>query len=168
MSIDELDFSEQELMLKVHSAEGTIEEKSDYLRRNGVFDSYNEICKAYAKMIGSQENGIEALKRAIFLCWYQFAEPSCFTGIHKLSEEITKQICESLEYKVFSNDLDFELQWMLSHYNKVIDLPFSLYPNLEQTKLFLAKSNFSWQEIKPDKKMFEKRGQMGFYWRTIL
>ena len=54
----------------------------------GIYDEYREVHRAYAALIADPESGIEALKRALFLGWYDLGEPACLTGIFDLPAEV--------------------------------------------------------------------------------
>ncbi|HEY9401268.1 MAG TPA: hypothetical protein VIQ24_01150, partial [Pyrinomonadaceae bacterium] len=77
MNIDALNLAEQLLLSRVEQATGLMEEKHEQLLQSGVFGEYRKIYEEYVGLIESQAEGLEALKRAIFLHWYQLAEPSC-------------------------------------------------------------------------------------------
>lgn len=167
MNLEDLTVAEQELLWKVQSVTGFMEEKHKQLVQLNVYSDYAKIYGKYAELISSDERGLEALKRAIFLSWYQFAEPSCFSGLRNLPEQTTHFIYETLERRIEKNLLDLELRWMLPFYNAVLDLPFSLYPQLNHLQDFLRTANPDlWRrEIKPND--LSLRGQMGEYWMTI-
>jgi len=167
MNLEDLTVAEQELLWKVQSVTGYMEEKHEQLVQLNVYSDYAKIYEKYAELISSDEQDLEALKRAVFLSWYHFAEPPCFSGLQNLPEETTHFIYENLERKIENNFLDLELKWMLPFYNAVLDLPFSLYPQLGHLQSFLKTANPDlWRrEIKPNDLCL--RGQMGEYWLTI-
>jgi len=167
MNLEDLAIQEQELLWKIESVTGLMEEKSAQLQQLSVYSNYVKIYQAYAEIISRDDQNLEAIKRAVFLSWYQFAEPACFSGLLNLPEEITQFICEILERKIKNNELDLELKWMLPFYNAIFELPFTLYPQLTNLQSFLSTANsYLWQrEIKRNN--LSLRGQMGEYWLTI-
>jgi len=140
MNIHALHLEEQRLLSKVYSVTGLMEEKHEQLRQLGVFEEYGNVFQAYAQIIGTGEQGTEALKRAVFLGWYEFATPACFTGLFDLPRETTRIVLEALEERIRADEIDFEMRWMLPYYNYIIDLPFSLYPELTGLNTFLQVS----------------------------
>jgi hypothetical protein len=167
MNLEDLTVAEQELLWKVQSVTGLMEEKHEQLEQLGVYSDYAKIYQAYADLISSDEQDLEALKRAIFLSWYQFAEPSCFSGLWNLPEQMTNFIYETLEHKIENNLLDVELKWMLPFYNDVLELPFSLYPQLNHLQSFLRTANPDLWRREIKRNDLSLRGQMGEYWLTI-
>jgi hypothetical protein len=169
MNIDDLNLAEQELLFQTERATGLMEEKHKQLEQNGVFKEYGKIYEAYVQLIESQSEGLEALKRATFLLWYEQAEPACFSGVFGLSERASRKVLESLERKIEAGELDFELKWMLPYYNMIADWVFSQYADLPHLLAFLGKSNSElWQEAFMKAKGFVNRGQMGVYWSSII
>lgn len=168
MNLEDLTVKEQELIWKVESVTGFMEEKHEQLENLGVYTEYAKVHQSYAALFSSNEQDLEPLKRAVFLSWYQFAEPTCFSGLWSLSEQTTRFICETLDRIIQNEALDLELKWMLAFYNSVFDLPFSLYPELNHLQSFLKTANSDlWRkEIKPND--LSLRGQMGNYWLTIF
>lgn len=167
MNLEDLAIAEQELLWEVESVNGLMEEKSAQLQQLSVYSKYAKIYQAYAELISQDGQNLEAIKRAVFLSWYQFAEPACFSGLLNLPEETTRFICEILERKIKNDELDLELEWMLPFYNAVLELPFTLYPQLTNLQSFLSTANcdLRQREIKPNN--LSLRGQMGEYWLTI-
>jgi hypothetical protein len=58
-----------------------MEEKHEQLLRRGGFAEYRKIHASYVAFIESNDEGLEALKRALSLNWYEQAELSCLTGL---------------------------------------------------------------------------------------
>jgi len=167
MNSEDLAVAEQELLWRVQSVTGLMEEKHEQLEGLGVYSDYAKVYEAYAELISLKEQDLEALKRAVFLSWYEVVEPACFSGLLNLPEQTTQILYAALERKVKTNALDLEMKWMLPFYNAVCDIPFSLYPQLSNLHSFLSAANPDlWRrEIKPNDLCL--RGQMGEYWLTI-
>jgi len=169
MNLESLNLAERQLLFRVEQVIGLMEEKHEQLQQNGVFRDYGEIYEAYVALIGSESEGLEALKRATFLMWYEQAEPACFSGVFRLSEKINRKVLESLERRCEAGRLDFELEWMLPYYNMIADWVFSRYADLPHLQSFLAKSDFKLYERVPVKaEDFTNRGQLGEYWLSII
>ena len=74
---------------------GTVEDRQKKIRKQGIFDKYKDIHKEYVSLIEDKVYGFEALKRALFIQWIGYLEPSCFTGIEcefKSDKEAMKTI----------------------------------------------------------------------------
>jgi len=169
MNIDALNLAEQQLFLQVKRVTGLMEEKHEQLQRSGVFGEYGKIYEAYVELMESENEGLEALKRAIFLMWYEQAEPACFTGIFGLSEDASRKVFETLEHRIETGKLDLELKWMLPFYNDIAEWVFSKYADLPCLEEFLATANSElWQEVELKAEDFVNRGKMGDYWRSII
>ena len=141
MSLESLNLTERQLLLRVEQVAGLMEEKHEQLQQSGVFKEYGEIHEAYVGLIESESEGLEALKRATFLMWYEQVEPACFTGVFGLSEKVNRKVLEALERRSKADGLDFELKWMLPYYNMIADWVFSRYAGLPHLQSFLAKAD---------------------------
>lgn len=169
MNLDALNLAEQQILSQVERVTGLMEEKREQLQRSGVFREYGKIYEAYIELIESESEGLEALKRAAFLIWYEQAEPSCFTGIFGLPEDAIRKVFESLERRIEVGGLDSELKWMLPFYNTVAEWVFAKYADLPRLQGFLATAEpHLWQEADLKAEDFVARGQMGDYWRSII
>lgn len=169
MNINALDLAEQQLLSRVERVTGLMEEKHEQLQQNGVYEEYGKVYEAYVELIESESEGLEALKRATFLMWYEQAEPSCFSGVSGLSEKPSRKIFEALERRIEAGNLDFELNWMLPYYNVNAEWVFSKYTDLPHLQSFLALPDsglLEKAEIKAED--FMNRGQMGEYWLSII
>ena len=174
MNVNDLNLAEQQLISKVEQVTGLMEEKGDQLLNNGVYADYRKIYENYVALIDLNGEGLEALKRALFLTWYEQAEPSCFSGLYGLPENLSRKVFESLERKVTIEELDFELEWMLPYYKVRAEWVFLPYPDLPNLQLYLSrptrKSSYAnvvdFANLKAED--FNNRGQMGEYWLSIV
>lgn len=162
MIIDELTKKENELIIKIHSVNGTIEDKYLKLTELGIPNDYKAIHKKYAEL--SAEN-IEALKRGLFINWFSVTEPTFLTGIDKLDEDAEEKIVKEINERIKNKTIDFELKWMINYY-KTWDYTFAKFAKYD---FFYAKimSNEEMEMPKIDIKKMENRGQMGIYWSSI-
>jgi hypothetical protein len=169
MKIDALDLAERRLISQVDSVTGLMEEKGVQLIENGVYSEYRRIYENYVVLIESENEGLEALKRAIFLKWYELAEPSCFTGLYELPENAARKAFEVLEHRIETAGLDFELHWMLPFYNEIAEWVFLPYSDLQNLQSYLAKAETNLiDKANLKAEDFENRGQMGDYWQSII
>ncbi len=169
INLDSLNSAEQQLLSQVERAIGLMEEKHEQFRQSGLFREYEKIYEAYVELIDSEGEGLEALKRALFLHWYQMAEPSCFSGLSELPENASRRVFESLERQIESEAIDFELRWMLPYYHMIAEWAFSSYSDLPNLKALLARDDSElWQKADLNAEDFVSRGQMGNYWRSII
>jgi hypothetical protein len=169
MKIDALNLAERHLISQVNSVTGLMEEKHDQLNESGVYSEYRKIYENYVELIESDNEGLEALKRAIFLKWWELAEPSCFTGLYDLPEKATRIAFESLDHRIKADGLDFELDWMLPFYNEIAEWVFLPHSDLQNLKSYLAKANTDLiDKANMKAEDFENRGQMGDYWQSVF
>ncbi len=169
MNIDALNLAEQQLLSRVERVTGLMEEKDAQLRQNGVYEEYGKIYEAYVELLESESEGLEALKRAVFLMWYEQAEPSCFSGVSGLSEKARRKMFEALERRIEAGNLDFELKWMLPYYNEIAEWVFPKYTDLPYLQSFLALADSDLLEkARLKAEDFMNRGQMGDYWLSII
>lgn len=162
-----LDSAEQEILTQVENVIGLMEEKFLQLEENGTFAKYAKIYEDYVVLIESETEGLEALKRSLFLLWYEQAEPSCFTGISGLSKDSSRKVFDELDERIKTKTIDLELQWMLPFYNLIAEWVFQQQENLPNLENFLATadSELFLHELKAEN--FLNRGQMGHYWISI-
>ncbi len=168
MNLNSLNSAEDQLLSRVKQVIGLMEDKHEQLRESGVYAEYGKVYEAYVELIESGSEGLEALKRATFLLWYEQAEPSCFSGVFGLSEESSRKVLESLERRIEVSMLDAELKWMLPFYDTIAEWVFAR-PDLPNLRAFLSRADpESWQQIGLKDEDFENRGQMGEYWLSII
>lgn len=166
MTLEELNLKELSLVSEVNNTFGLIEEKNEQLYEKDIFEEYSKVFIEYSELINKQNEGTESLKRAVFLKWYESAEPSFLSGICLLSESVNRIVLEKLEDKIKNKELDYEFQWMLSHYISVIDFVFCDFPNTK--KFSIIENNEIWENDSYDLSQFENRGQMGNYWISVI
>ncbi len=169
MHLDSLNLAERQLLSRVKQIAGLMEEKHEQLQRSGLFGEYGKIYEVYAELIGSESQGLEALKRATFLYWYHTTEPPCFSGLYELSENVSRKVLGTLERKIEAGELDSELKWMLPYYNMIAEWAFLPYTDLVHLQSFLAQADAGlWEGAEVRAEDFTGRGQMGNYWLSIV
>ena len=164
----ELAVREEELYCRVLTASGLMEEKHAQLQGWGIYDEYRQIHRAYAALLSDPAAQIEALKRGVFLGWYDLSEPACFTGIFELSEDVNRRFLGALEGLLREGGLDLELEWMLPWYHSITDYFFDR-PVLPLLQAFFTEADAQlWQRVEISPSQFEHRGQMGSYWTSTF
>lgn len=169
MNLNSLNLAEQELLSQMENLTGLMEEKHLQLQQRGVYAEYRKIYQAYVRLIESETEGLEALKRSIFLLWYEQAEPSCFSGLFELPEVENEKVFSCLERRTETKDLDFELKWMLPFYNLIAEWVFEKHSDKRNLQAFLTTSDSNaFEKLRVKSNDFLERGQMGEYWISIL
>lgn len=105
------------------------------------------------------------MKRALFLLWYSKIEPSIYTGIGELDKDSEEEIIRLLNMRIKDKIADDELDWMISYYSNWDYFFDEFNQSVEfQNKL---KNRVKLPSIIDPVKMGQ-RGQMGFYWNSII
>ncbi len=161
MSIETITTQENNLLKVIRQYKGNMESIMNNMHKDGIFEEYAIIHQKYISLYEDEIN-IEALKRAIFVQWYSLSEPSCFTGIKELNEDIEKQALNILKNLLEKNLLDSEFISMIVHYSRIMDLPFQelkvIIDNIPKQDPLQELSN----------NIFNDRGQLGDYWKSII
>jgi hypothetical protein len=169
MTLAELATREEELFQRVLSATGLMEEKHEQLRTSGVYDAYRAIHCSYARLLDDPGSSVEALKRALFLGWYDLSEPACFTGVFELSGEVNREVLCVAEALLREGGLDLELEWTLPFYYSITDYYFTIHGDLPLLQAFFTEADSSlYQRVDTTPSQFRGRGQMGEYWLSVL
>lgn len=84
------------------------------LRHGGIGRAYADVHRGYVQL--AETGDLEALKRAIFLQWFQVAEPAFLSGIGDLDADAMTCALALVDKLCSSNLVDEEFQWMLVHY----------------------------------------------------
>lgn len=168
MNLEQLNLAEQKLLIKVQSTKGLIEDKILQLEQNNAFAEYDKIYEQYVELFESKTEWLEALKRSLFLLWYEQSEPACFSGLSGLPISVSRKVFNFLEQQIEADEIDSELKLMLGFHNNVSEWVFERKTNLPSLQFFLAKANKETELDNIDAKKFRNRGQMGKYWTSIL
>ena len=156
MNLEELSNKELELSESVETFDGKINQ--DYLiilnaEFNNIFDQYSLL------------SNLEALKRGLFLIWYNVSEPEFLNGISELNQLSKNRIINLIENLILQNRIDHELDWMLSYY-KNWDYIFEPFKSNNSFYNYLVNSETEFPED-IDKECMMKRGLMGKYWNSL-
>jgi hypothetical protein len=166
--LDQLAGREEVLALAVLQAEGTMESTHELLDRSGVYAEYRSILTEYLGLLGDLRYSLEALKRIVFLAWYEHAEPSAFSGLWLLPP-VMPRIYPFLVRRLFSPHPDSELVWMLPFYFSVADFAFPSLSKAPGLASFLASADSqAFLSVPPRERHFAGRGQMGSYWQSVF
>jgi len=164
---DLLDLAAEEglLLEQVRALDGTIEEKTQQLTDLGVFGAYADIHRNYVRL--AKEGDQEALKRALFLQWFEVAEPAFLTGLSDLDADEKSVALALAEKECSSQNLDDEFRWMVPYYYLIAEWfvqESGQVPNLIE----FCRSHVPTGRIVPQAAVaFDGRGQMGDYWESL-
>ncbi len=167
MRLDELTTLEYEWLTKQHSVLGTHSDRDAAYEQMGAYEAWREIFREYVAL--SRDGDLEALKRALFLWWYQYSEPEWLSGLARLDLESAKELMHRVNDLASQGQLDEELKWMLPWYYSICDYfcgNFEGIDALKQASMPEGK-NRQWWGLQCGRSSFENRGQMGEYWRSI-
>lgn len=165
---------EQLLYQRTVAFTGTMESKEAQLRSSGIIEEYRQLHAAYWALLqasSDKQEQVELLKRVVFLNWYQWAEPTIYSGIDELDEEVV-QAAYSLPDSWLEHDtLDQEFRWMLSYY---ATWDYAILPYSENHLPFLTAfvREASHSVVYPPqgqlpRHSMDNRGQMGRYWQSV-
>ncbi len=163
MSIEELSKKEDKLLSQMLN-KGHFDENDQFLSESEYYKEWQKIFNEYSELAIS--GNLEAMKRAVFLLWYQTCEPAPLSGLINLDTKYISLVLEYLNSLIKNGKVDHELSWMLPYYYMVAEwyLPDSGdYSNIKE----FSSINQDYWESQKDKSEFNNRGQLGDYWRSI-
>ena len=168
VTLDGIARREAEIFSVVEQATGDMEQKYAALAAAGVFDAYADVLARYVDQLDSSALGLEALKRAVFLVWYDLAEPGCFTGLRDLPEPQVRDVLNRLDAAVGRGLLDSEFEAMLGHYHTIADHAFTRSGSRPALERWLSASDpDAWRTQVPVPSDRWSRGQMSAYWTSV-
>jgi len=121
-TLEELERADERLLGYVAGVEGTMEGKTTALTELGVFRAYTEIHREYIHL--AEAGDVEALKRAIFLQWFEVAEPPFLSGILDLDREAATRGMALVERLCAGGEIEDELAWMFPYYFLIAEWAF--------------------------------------------
>ncbi len=133
----------------------------------GVYAAWRDIFRQYTLLA---RHDLEALKRAIYLCWTQRSQNPLLSGVKDLDEDAIREVFAVANELAGTNGLDAELRWMLPYYHLVEPSYLDRFDDLEDLKRISRKDPLVYRKDCL-KCSFENRGHMGRYWKakqTIL
>ena len=165
MTLDEITALEYE-WLKKHPRRGFMEERDALFQRTGVYEAGQKIFREYVVLARTGDR--EALRRAIFLYWYSFAEPHELSGISELDKGLAQELLGRIDGMLHNGESDAELRWMLRFYYSIADFYLDYFwPDQFEDVRRASKENQDLWRTRCLESTFEHRGQLGKYWKGI-
>jgi hypothetical protein len=158
--LEELASWEDRLMALI-PARGFFEERIPQVVAARLPEQWQQVVEAYVALLDDPIQGVEALRRAVFLVWYSWNEPWPLTGIRELSDDVQHRVLERLDQQLASSQPDAELRSMLRGYGP--GTPFDLHPQLAALNGFLASIHGPYSPDTPLRPL-QSRGALGAYW----
>jgi hypothetical protein len=163
---------EAAVLASIHGATGTPEERDAQITRSGMYAEYPAIFNTYLELVTLGDDPaavLEALKRAVFLAWYSFKEPSFDSGIAELPESAVRDLMDALDRAIAGGRTDGELQWMLAWYADQFGYVFEHFGPVRRLEGFI--DGLSARDAyghRGEAGQFVGRGQLGAYWKAVL
>jgi hypothetical protein len=161
---------EERLLRELGRRRGSLEDRDSELTRSGLYAEYAAVFGGYVEIARDGDDPaerLEALKRAVFLTWYEGAEPAPLSGLAELPELAVRRTLELLEERCRHGELDRELEWMLPWYHAVAEHSLLRLPGLRSLEDRLGTLDPSaWEQARGTDRL-EGRGAMGRYWSTL-
>jgi hypothetical protein len=157
--IEQLTVLEQQWLQK----QGGIEkDRAVAYEEAGVYAAWRDIFRQYVQLA---RHDLEALKRAIYLCWTQRSQDPQLSGVKNLDKRAIRQVLEAADELARTNGLDAELQWMLPYYHLVEPSYLDRFEGFDDLKQ-VSGLNLLLYRTECLKSSFENRGHMGRYWKS--
>jgi hypothetical protein len=168
-TIQTLAIEEDRLLTVVEQARGLLEEKTGQLDHAGVFDQYRAVHTGYARLLTHSDDGLEALKRAIFLQWIAQIEPSCYTGVREVETAAAQWVIAAAQRRLADGPANTELAVMLRWYDSLTGWYFGQFAEMAALQRHLVDGEAPQQlaDVFTEQSL-ANRGQMGQYWRSVL
>lgn len=170
MSLEALGAWEDRLLRELARGRGSLEDRDSELTRSGLYAEYAALFGGYVEMAQlADEPGarLEALKRAVFLAWYEGAEPAPLSGLAELPELAVRRTLELLEEHCRHREMDQELEWMLPWYHAVAEHSLLRWPGLRCLEARLRTLDpAAWEGARRTESL-HGRGAMGRYWASL-
>src|SRR4029077_10924351 len=119
-SLDAIAGWESAVLASLRGAKGTLEERDRQITRAGLYAEYPAIVRSYLELVPDERDGLEALKRAVFIVWLSTIEPSPHTGISEIPEGLAREVMQALDHRVRVGALDDEFVLMLAWYQSIL------------------------------------------------
>lgn len=164
---------EDRLFRQLAGHRGPMEARDAEWTRTGLYADYAAIFSGYVDLAEAgltPADRLEALKRAVFLVWYEGAEPAPLSGVTELPEGSVRRALSQLERLCIRKGFDRELQWMLPWYWRLADYALLRVPGLACLEEHLQRAppdSDAWRHAPMMATDFEHRGRMGRYWGTL-
>ena len=139
-----------------------IQRSSSLRGKTDVYNAWREIFQQYAALAAQD---VEALKRAIYLCWTQQSQDPFLSGVDGLDQAATGEVLASANRLAKTEELDDELRWMLSYYYFVEPSYLDRFQDLDHLKRVSRHDPLAYRQ-ECLKGSFDNRGHMGRYWKA--
>ena len=167
-NLRELAKREMAVLTEAQRVSGLMKNKDRILRNSGVYAEASAIHAAYVKLATPPGSSTEALKRAIFLGWYQAVEPPCFTGVADLDENEIRQSHRLLDEARMMDRIDAEFAAMLGYYWNVAAWYFEGRATGDLLFYMSGLAKNAYKSYSFGGSILETRGQMGDYWISVI
>jgi hypothetical protein len=162
---------ETAVLASISGARGSPDERDAQITRSGMYAEYPAILGAYVELTTESEHAptqLEALKRAVFLCWYAYVALPVNTGLAELPESEVRAVMEDLEHTIVSGRADEELRAMLACYRDDFGEVFDFFGPVRSLDAFIR--DISSQDAREllGRSTWTGRGQLGMYWSTRI
>ena len=133
-----------------------------------IIQRWRQTHAAYAELAGAQStDSLEALKRALFIQWFEVAEPFFLTGILGLAPHSLTEVAGHIE-RALTDGGDPELDEMLAWYGRIADHAFD--PSSTGPLMLAAlhrPSDLAWLTSDKQRDTYPSRGSMGEYFLSL-
>jgi hypothetical protein len=140
---------------------GTFEERVPIIEGEDLPAQWSQVFLEYVHLLADEDQGAEALRRALFLTWYLWNEPPALTGIFDLDAQSQRVVLEAVDRLMRCDHPDAELCSMLRGYGP--GLPFDQHPDLLALNAYVNSIEGQYSPDAPLGPMVG-RGAMGTYW----
>jgi hypothetical protein len=140
----------------------TIQQSGSLRGLTGVHAAWQDIFCQYALLGG---HDLEALKRAIYLCWTERSQDPLLSGVKDLDQGVVREVLIIADELARADGPDAELRWMLPYYYLVEPSYLDRFDDLDDLKR-ISKQDPLLYRRECLKGPFENRGHMGQYWKA--
>jgi hypothetical protein len=139
-----------------------IQQSGSLREQAGVHAAWQDIFHQYALLGGCD---LEALKRAIYLCWTERSQDPLLSGVKDLDPGVVREVLAIADELARANGLDAELRWMLPYYYLVEPSYLDRFDDLDDLKR-ISKQDLLLYRQECLKGSFGNCGHMGRYWKA--
>lgn len=157
--IKQLAALEQQWLRKQHRI---VKDRAHAYEQAGVYAAWRDIFRQYTLLA---RRDLEALKRAVYLCWTERSQDPLLSGVKDLDQDVVREVLAAAADLAGANRLDAELRWMLSYYHLVEPSYLDRFDDLEDLKRISGEDPLLYRD-ECLKCSFENRGHMGRYWKA--
>jgi hypothetical protein len=128
-----------------------------------------EIQLSYSTLAGTDSpDSLEAVKRGLFLTWFECAEPAYLTGIRNLDSTASVAIIDRLEEALRATPADRELTEMLAYYLQIAGWCLDRYHIAAATRAVAGRPlSLTFLTSDAQRATYHDRGLMGNYFLSL-